>query len=973
MRSFIKSHRRNGSSISEELDFEHPPSINTYSTPSSSPTLQHSQQFSPPPRTIYNNSKSSPKKLLTPIKNLFSSSNHGSKNSSPIDQSKRLYKPKRSSHGSITALDIPRNMSFEKTRVVSSPMVKPTFSTSIPSLVSPFQETPQTSLVSVNKIAPVSDSLEIPTLKPAISFQEHARPQSSRENSWNGSTTSICDSKIDIKQVSFESPMYVENANSNSSDDLSETSSQFSFIKDRKGGKNTSVKYYKTPSKKEPESAFIAQDLGYDEEDLQDYDFESNGLYDEDDEEDVNYNNAFDDEEDVYNNNAFDDEEDSYYQEQYEDADDEDEINYNRGFDDSPDNPLVNVVKIAVDDADDDFTKDKDFDDDELNFNYSLHNVDEVDNKLTANGTNTQTSNSSPYSFGDYDRDLDEYSDGYDLGNIDDITYEQHEMIPSDHFNSLAYLAATSTHSNKFKLETQNTKATLKLPQIFDSLNVNSPKDKLQPFYLSFHGSIDGFNVSDVESDASNIYGDDILENYLDLSKLPSADPPSAHRGMQIRSQLGIDDITDSLYPVEIGSPLINGVTIGSNLNHRSQSRIFVNTPDLQTPTTNRSFIHRLEVDEHDYNSPARSLHLHELSMEASESCKFKYMTSFHSSVSDGLNLKIAQKIEEFDQFSDVRTKNVKLNDIPSPRKSKAARESIHQMMALLGSLEDSSTETKEASKENFNDNGEATNSKVRRLSILNMMDMLGNLEVGQAQDVLTTTEKIKENRKSILDMMSTLDSIGSTVSGHEVDAGSKRDSINFMMNALEQLNLISSDVSDTQAARIKQRNSQKAKKSTKKSRRLSTGKTDQNDKSKRYSWTYHDGSNNANSDHVVNEIKGTEDIQENLDEDIIDEINQLPEDFDFEEHESQWKLADNKQIPSFYRSNSYNKKPIREVRDNNYRSNKIQTLGKTVTFYKNKSLNVPTELAKLRSITRGASLRSNNSFACVSEEAEEE
>lgn len=114
------------------------------------------------------------------------------------------------------------------------------------------------------------------------------------------------------------------------------------------------------------------------------------------------------------------------------------------------------------------------------------------------------------------------------------------------------------------------------------------------------------------------------------------------------------------------------------------------------------------------------------------------------------------------------------------------------------------------------------------------------------------------------------------------------------------------------------------------------------------------------------------EDLHEKLDKDIIDEINQIPTDFDFQEHEAHCESINN-QHPAFYRSNSYNRKPVKEVPVNNYHSNRIQTPNKTVTFYRSKVLANPIEINKQSSFNRGTSLRSNSSFACVSEEVEEE
>lgn len=74
----------------------------------------------------------------------------------------------------------------------------------------------------------------------------------------------------------------------------SDSSSQFSFVKDIRGGRNTSVKYYKTKSSKtstrvlETEEALRDHDMGYEDGVLSDYDFDNNGFGYEEEGEDFN-------------------------------------------------------------------------------------------------------------------------------------------------------------------------------------------------------------------------------------------------------------------------------------------------------------------------------------------------------------------------------------------------------------------------------------------------------------------------------------------------------------------------------------------------------------------------------------------------------------------------------------------------------------------------------------------------------------
>lgn len=71
------------------------------------------------------------------------------------------------------------------------------------------------------------------------------------------------------------------------------------------------------------------------------------------------------------------------------------------------------------------------------------------------------------------------------------------------------------------------------------------------------------------------------------------------------------------------------------------------------------------------------------------------------------------------------------------------------------------------------------------------------------------------------------------------------------------------------------------------------------------------------------------------LDEDMLDECNQLPEDYDFEANA---KNTQTQGLSDFYRSNSYNKKPKKVLPSNTYQTNKIDTPQRTVTFYRSNS-----------------------------------
>ena len=72
--------------------------------------------------------------------------------------------------------------------------------------------------------------------------------------------------------------------NDDDDDDDDDNSSQFSFVHDMKGGRNTSVKYYKTKNSKNTNNdegllnTFNELDLGYEVDEFSDYDYENNGV-----------------------------------------------------------------------------------------------------------------------------------------------------------------------------------------------------------------------------------------------------------------------------------------------------------------------------------------------------------------------------------------------------------------------------------------------------------------------------------------------------------------------------------------------------------------------------------------------------------------------------------------------------------------------------------------------------------------------
>lgn len=948
MRSFIKSHRKTESLGLDDLDLQQPPSIQNYSSPNTSPKLQ-SGQFSPSAKSsAYTSTKSSPKKLLTPIKNLFQS-----KNSSPVDL------PKRKNIKDTFDLEPPRKSSFEKTRVVSSPVLKHATFTSAPSLVCPFNETP---------IQPEN------ALKPAIVFNKiSSRPQSIRENSWNDSKSNISGSNFETKLVSFKSPGGSSDQDSRSDDDssdnVSQTSSQFSFIKDRKGGKNTSVKYYKTSSSLKPDMKLLAQETGYDEEDLQDYDFETNGFYDDDEEDDINYNHAFDDEDNVPYNITCDDEDGVQYSNACDDDAFDHESRYKKDDEvldhessyqnDDYGNNSISHVFTQEDMQYKGLTKHDEASTESSTFydrNSGSTGISSQPFKFKSIRRGAKTTlmplditdsenlhHSRSLSFGKLDHN-EEVSSDYDTQDLDD-DFNNRIIIPLLTLSSVKHTSGITRNKHIPYITSQNPTKT---------------------FYLSYHGSIDGLDLSDVDSQNSETYDEDLLENYLEISA-PSTEPTSTLHETFPQSPK-VSELKDDHRQMDVGSPLLNGITIGSNLNHRSRSKIYLDSNENSMIAANRSFIHRLNKDK-SVLLGNRNSKFKRLSHEGLKDSKFKYLQSFHSSISDLLNEKIVDKVIEFDHFSNTRHVNsLPENDkITAPQKRESILNSVHQIMSLLDTFDASKSLKPGNNQSNSSATSDSLNIEQKRNSILNMMSILNNTELKslKPRENLLIEKADYNNRESIQNMMFTLSSISSEVKDDSTDSQHKRESIDSMMSALENLNAFETGSRNSQKARIKHRYSQEAKKFLKSNVSISDEGSNLDCKSNRYSWTEDEEIGNKNTNSLV-----SDDGQENMDEDILNEINLFPEDFDFDILSIDTQANINLDIPAFKRTKSYNNKPVLEARDGVYNSNRIQTPNKTVTFYNNKSLSFTDDITRVNS---ASSIRSNGLFARVNEELEEE
>lgn len=251
-----------------------------------------------------------------------------------------------------------------------------------------------------------------------------------------------------------------------------------------------------------------------------------------------------------------------------------------------------------------------------------------------------------------------------------------------------------------------------------------------------------------------------------------------------------------------------------------------------------------------------------------------------------------------------------------SQKSIEESRKSITDMMGILASLESKpSSECEPAAAS----------------SVLNIMGMLEKLEEDSS-----LKEKNQSLTEALLKVKESLLSLERTVSAASPQAKAQmRQSIADMMSTLSIL--------DTHLE--KKNTSEKYKnKMGKKPFNNSDGK-------KRYSWF-----NESEKVGTISESGFDDNCLENLngslDQDLIDEINMLPEDYEFDD----LPLVNLKNESGFYRSNSYNKKPERVVKDFKYQDNKIHTPLKTVTFYRGNSehsLNaVPSRMGSNKSMT---------------------
>lgn len=846
MRSFIKSHRKTDSFSSEISDDFN---LNPAKTPTSA-QFPYNPQFTPPFQASAH-SRGSPKKLLTPIRNLFSSLAHHSKTSSISSASDRLadviqsgppsalppkHRPEKDQfkgHSSFTNLSsfankpqehdegalsdyIPRNHIDSKSR----PNYR--ISSSSGSL---FDE--KTSKTSVSQQQSSINSKQDPfastggknDLSSRNAVDKHLlQPLQMNEETANDSNSSLVDSEENFRTegVSFLTPKFVrqsltseEQQGSESAetdddeDDVSDNSSQFSFVRDKRGGRNTSVKYYKTPhTNLETLNTLNPQDFGFEDDAYSDYDFENNGM----------------DDEDMFGSGGGDEE--------------EEEVNYNKLFDDD-DAPIHHTESATVE-----------------------HSAVPV------------------FSF--------------------QSNYKNHSS------SELLWGPLAERHKDD---EARNTSRCKLAP-----LSLN--QDTRRIYNGSYHLSIDGLEELDIQS-ASDM-GEDILENYLDL-------PYEPHAQHNMYEATPEPTSSPSLELFDLNSPLINGVTIGNNLFHRFGSIRSDTGGKRVESSANKMFIHRHDSQRLTDHEEARKIAANE-----NQDHGLKKIRAFHGSVDHGLNSALEEKVSEFESFQKNR-----LERVTEAKKKANAEPLAHVGLGILPSIVQESNEQPikyKASGASDEKDPEPTKPHHQaRSSITHMMDILSGMD-----QVLPP----KNKRESVDNMMKRLAILESDQSGN-LDGAKKDKSIrkNPVANLLQ-------------------------------TKRTASGK--------RYSWceseSFHD--DEAPSAPIDNEKASLE--RRNSDEELLDEINQIPEDYDFESQKvSNNHLSASYLEGAFLRSNSFKKRPVKAIMDHKFANNKIETAGKTVTFYRSNSLNL--EVSKSRSVSRAPSTRSMRSFVSMNEEPEKE
>lgn len=999
----MKAHRRSGSGFEDgELDIDSMPQ-KFGNTPYSSPKMSLAGEFTPPQSKSNALTLGSPKKLLTPIKNFLTGHGKPLQTISSGDMLNEAIFGDESKQGSSKHRRRGRKQDIKMSESIDKKKQDVELQTKRSSLLGPGFELPAArnnknglipeksprSQVTSNAYRPPGPQSKANLSSFPCSHSDDQPPTIlTKKGDSEVTDPSVRTEVANIPNQTLHDIKHKDQKKSHANDDTyyyddlesDSDSSQFSFVRDRTAGRNTSVKYYKTKPSKSSKiegkiNIFNENDLGYEVDELLDYDFENNGILDqldddlnEDFEEDVQYNSLFH-EEDV-------------------------NIDITQG-------PLKHVP---------------------------------ISEQVISSSVNNDFAESSPVSSIFFDKE-----------------------------------------------DTDTTSADIKFTQ--------SMVRGIKPYNHSYHLSINGLDPTtsgDSEIFRSSDYlkeEEDILENYLD-PKLLSSHVSLRNKSVtpDVDNEYSSSDSSPEV--VDVNPPLVNGLTVGTNLRHRISK--FQSNMDITDTDTSKLFINRLP------SIPTKSskmfLERERLDKMGTEVFRNRPLRSFHGSISDNLNVTLAAKVEEMSLFSDRHNFGASNNgmstkdNISDEKELKKAdmvedpinenntslghtcsgeRSSIIQMMGILESLENKQ-EASSPRASNLTETKQTHNPLVveKRSSIAHMMGLLKSLE--EKKEVISNAkvstpdeagfETPSINGQATLHL-SELPRHTPVSQDLSKDVNNERQifspdspashSGNHLMNLLQsieesqyclpsQSNEIKSRVESSSPEIIINRGSMYGVIET-----LSTpekchtddsdysnvpassdnprvindvdgipmeeasylhvpsGGTRQNYKDhlaelqnerkndKRYSWFSNDevftfrthnalqtGTDNSNErkrkeNHVR---RNSKDVNY---EDLIAEANQLPIDDDLEELVMRSKSAPTHSA-GFHATKSFSRRPTKAVNDFSYASSKIVTRNKTVTFYRSNSYDNSLSTGRSKKLlSRALSSKSQRSLDSITDENE--
>lgn len=1004
MRSFMKAHRRSGSGVEDgDLDIDSMPQ-KFNNTPYSSPKMSLAGEFTPPQNRSNALTLGSPKKLLTPIKNFLTGHGKPLQTISSGDMLNEAIYGDESKQGSSKhrrrrrKQDNKMNESIDKKKQSIEPQSKRS------SLLGPGFELPA---VSKNKngmiheknsrsqvtsnayqptgphskanFSPSSPSRYIPSSekrsrtgpeKKGNSEVTNPSERAEAANKTNGTLHGI-KHKDQIKSHTNDDDYYYDDVDSDSD------SSQFSFVRDRTAGRNTSVKYYKTKPSKSSKiegniNIFNENDLGYEVDELLDYDFENNGILDQLDDD--------------------------------LDGDLEEDVQYN---------PL--------------------FDEEDANIDGTQESLNQIPKPVISPTLNNDFAESSPVSSIIFDKeDTDTAST--------DIRFTQ-SMIRG-----------------------------------------------IKPYNHSYHLSINGLDpstASDSERFRSSDYlkeEEDILENYLD-PKLLSSHVSLRNKSVTPDVDNGYSSSDSSPEVVDVNPPLVNGLTVGTNLRHRISK--FQSNIDVTDTDTSKFFINRLP------SIPTKSsktfLERDRLDKMGTEVFRNRPLKSFHGSISDNLNITLATKVEEMSSFSDRHNfdasnsgKSIEdgISDEKELRKanmtedqsidsntsqahtSSSGRTSIIQMMGILESLENRQ-ETNTQHDSNHAETKQASNCTMaeNRSSIAHMMGILKSLEEkdevnsnvkdstsdgaslepqspldqatlhlnklpglttvsqGLSKDVSDDRQRISQasleshSGNHLMNLLQSIEENQNCIPTESNDAQSRiessspeikisadsMDEVVETLSGLDKCNIYDSDYSnvsspndiqlvidDVDGSPLEESHYLNAPfgggRQNRKGQLAELQNGEKNNK--RYSWFSNDevftfrthnalqtetDDNNNRKQKETSVRRNSKDVNY---EDLIAEANQLPIDDDFEELVMRSKSAP-AHSAGFHATKSFSHRPTKAVNDLSYSSSKIVTRNKTVTFYRSNTYDNSSGIDRNKLLSRALSSKSQRSLDSITDENE--